>query len=269
MTTLSKEIIVSGKCLMSGKDSSVKLIPSSQKGIRFHKNGAVVEASPHNVCAIMNCVILGNQQIQIGLVEHFMAALAFAGIDSLDVEIAENEMPILDGSALPWVERFKEEGLINPEIPTTEFKRPIYFQNEDTSITILPSDKLKITYLVNFNHPDLANRWVEFEPDKNSSEIIEARTFGYLKDLERLQSQGIGLGASVDNTVGLTDDGYTCELRSYLECAKHKILDSIGDLYLTGLNPLGFKAHIILKLAGHKSHVEFAKLILKEINNDN
>ena len=76
---------------------------------------------------------------------------------------------------------------------------------------------------------------------------------------------GIGLGADINNTVGLDGDGYTCELRSQFECAKHKILDIIGDLHLTGRNPLGFKANIFVKLAGHTAHVEFAKNIIKEL----
>jgi len=268
MTTLSKEITVTGKSLMSGKDSCVKLFPSQAKGIRFFFNGNYVEASPFNVAAVSNFVVLANQNVQIGLVEHFMASLAFCGIDSLDVCIEGNEMPILDGSALDWVNTFQQEGLVNSEISTTEFNEIISYVENDTVITLLPSDKFKVTYMINFEHPELSNRWVTFEVGKNNNEIIEARTFGYLKDLERFQQAGLALGASIDNTVGLTEDSYTVELRSNLEPIKHKILDIIGDLYLTGLNPLGFKAHVIAKQAGHKSHVEFAKLILKEKNND-
>ena len=97
--------------------------------------------------------------------------------------------------------------------------------------------------------------------DDSYFEIYEARTFGYLKDLERFQEAGLALGVSIDNTVGLTETGYTTELRSKFEPIKHKILDLIGDLYLSGINPLDLKAHIVAREAGHRIHVEFAKIL--------
>lgn len=123
--------------------------------------------------------------------------------------------------------------------------------------------------MVNFNHKDLSQRWVNFTKNTDKKEIIEARTFGYLKDLEKIQAMGLAKGVNIENTVGLTDDGYTTELRSLYEPAKHKILDLIGDFMLTGFNPLSMNAMIIAKEAGHFLHVETAKkmnnlIIVKE-----
>ncbi|MCQ2957322.1 MAG: UDP-3-O-acyl-N-acetylglucosamine deacetylase [Candidatus Gastranaerophilales bacterium] len=260
-------VALSGKGLMSGVNSTLTITKTNEGGIRFSNNGNVIPALANNIVSTSNFVVLGNQEVQFCLIEHLMASLAFCNVKNALIELDGKEVPILDGSAKQWVEEIKKEGLNdNSEIEQTEFKQPITYIDGDTEIALIPSDSLKITYLVNFNHKDLKNKWVTFEPSKNDAEIYEARTFGYLNDLEKFHQMGIALGADLNNTVGLKeDDTYTCELRSELEPAKHKILDIIGDLHLTGRNPLGFKAHIIAKLAGHKSHVEFAKKIIEEL----
>ena len=258
---------LSGKGLMSGQNSVLTIKKTDNGGIVFSNNGETLQALAPNIISTSNFVVLGNGKVQFSLIEHLMASLAFCNVKNALIELDGKEVPILDGSAKLWVETMKKEGLNSSEPPEiTEFKQPIVYEDGNTSIALIPSESLKITYLVNFDHKDLQNKWVTFEYGKNNNEIYEARTFGYLKDLEKFHAMGIALGADLNNTVGLKDDDtYTCELRSELEPAKHKILDIIGDLHLTGKNPLGFKAHIIAKLAGHKSHVEFAKLIMKEL----
>lgn len=256
MQTINKEIIIKGKGLMTGQEAIVTLVPSEEKGIRFYMPNcpAPVIADPQSVVSTENCVVLANAEgAKVMLTEHFMAACAFAGIDSIDVKLNGFEMPILDGSALEWYRVLPK----NKITEIIEFNNPIVIEN----IILAPADELKITYCINFDHPDLKNRWYTFDNSQNTEQIIGARTFGYLKDLEKFQQMGMALGVSIDNTVGLTEDGYTTELRSEFEPIKHKILDLIGDLYLTGHNPLSFKAHIIAKDAGHKFHVDFARLL--------
>ena len=264
MTTILKETNITGKCLMSAADSTVTLFPSKEKGIRFFSNGEKIEANVSNVISTQNCVVIGNEKIQVKLIEHFMAACALMGVDSVDVCIEGSEIPILDGSSKCWFELLQAVGIEKKPLEPVIFDRPLAYAQGNTVISLVPADKFAISYLVNFEHPELRNSWVNWTFEGDNAEIIEARTFGYLKDLEMFQKAGLALGASIDNTVGLTENGYTTNLRSVLEPVKHKILDIIGDLYLTGLNPLNFKAHIIAKEAGHKSHVEFAKLILEE-----
>ena len=263
-------VTLSGKGLMSGKDAILTITKTSEGGIIFSNNGENIPALAHNVISTNNFVVLGNQKVQFALIEHIMASLAFCNVKNALIKLDGQEVPILDGSAKQWVETINNNKLSGQDIEISEFKNPITYEDGETTLALIPSNNFKITYLVNFEHDDLRNKWVTFEYGKTSNEeIIEARTFGYLKDLEKFHAMGIALGANLDNTVGLKDDGlYTTELRSEIECAKHKILDIIGDLHLTGKNPLGFKAHIIAKLAGHKSHVEFAKLIMKELKND-
>lgn len=264
MATSKKQINLSGKTLMTGKESSVTLFPSKEKGIRFFVEGCEkpILANPFNVVSTDNCTVLGNGVSKVILVEHFMAACAFAKIDSLDVCLTFSELPIFDGSALKWFELLTEAG-IEEEKPNKpiEIKEPVYYFDEKSCIAVIPAEKFKITYCIDFDHPDLKNRWISFDLSQNKQQILEARTFGYLKDLEKFQQMGLALGVNAENTVGLTDNGYTTALRSEYEPLKHKILDLIGDLNLLNINPLNLKAHIIAKEAGHKAHVELAKKI--------
>jgi UDP-3-O-[3-hydroxymyristoyl] N-acetylglucosamine deacetylase len=121
---------------------------------------------------------------------------------------------------------------------------------------------LFISYAVNYNHPELTQTWVNYN-SKDKEEIIEARTFGFYKDLKKFQMLGFAQGVTQENTVGLMDEGFTTTLRSDKEPVKHKLLDLVGDLRLTGVNPLNMKVQILAKEAGHAVHVKVAK-ILKE-----
>ena len=272
MKTLKSNLTLNGAGLMFAAPVEITLKPSDKKGIRFFIQDAIVEAKVENVVSTEHCVILADVENgakhKIALVEHFMAACAIKGIDALDVHFNSQgfEMPIFDGSAKKWIEEFDKIGYSGSTDEIEPLKSVVTFQKNNSSIVIMPAkENTTITYSVNFNHPDLRQRWVNLD-ENNINEIIEARTFGYLKDLEKFQAAGYSKGVTIENTVGLTDDGYTTTLRSEFEPAKHKILDIIGDLYLTGYNPLKLKANILVKEAGHSYHVECAK-ILKQILN--
>ncbi|MBQ8634525.1 UDP-3-O-acyl-N-acetylglucosamine deacetylase [bacterium] len=266
MKTVKSSFKLSGAGLMFAAPVELTIKPSDKKGIRFFINDGVVEANVNNVVSTEHCVVLADiangAKNKIALVEHFMAACAIAEIDALDVYFESQgfEMPIFDGSAKIWIEEFNKIGFDGTSQTVKPLNEPVTFQKEHSSIVLLPSNnKTSITYSVNFNHPDLNNRWVTLNQDLNLNEIIEARTFGYLKDLEKFQAAGYSKGVTIENTVGLTDDSYTTELRSKYEPAKHKILDIIGDLYLTGYNPLKINANILVKEAGHAYHCQIAK----------
>ena len=271
MKTLKSNLTLSGAGLMFAAPVELTIKPSDKKGIRFFIQDGMVEAKVENVVSTEHCVILSDVEKgaknKIALVEHFMAACAIKGIDALDVYFNSQgfEMPIFDGSAKIWTEEFDKVGYMGETDEIMPLNSIITFQKNNSSIVIMPSEnETTITYMVNFNHPDLSQRWVNLNQN-NLNEIIEARTFGYLKDLEKFQAAGYSKGVTIENTVGLTDDGYTTELRSPFEPAKHKILDIIGDLYLTGYNPLKLKANIIVKEAGHGYHVKCAGILKKTI----
>ena len=264
MKTVKSSFKLSGAGLMFAAPVELTIKPSDKKGIRFFIGDGVVEATASNVVSTEHCVILADVMAgakhKIALVEHFMAACAICEIDALDVYFESQgfEMPIFDGSARVWVDEFNKAGFVGDAESTKKLNEVVTFNRNHSSITLIPDENpTSILYAVNFNHPDLNNRWVKLTD--NLDEIIEARTFGYLKDLERFQAAGYSKGVTIENTVGLTDDGYTTELRSQYEPAKHKILDIIGDLYLTGYNPLKMNAKIIAIEAGHAYHCELAK----------
>ncbi len=265
MTTIKKEIKITGNGLMKNKHCELTLVPSKSGKIRyFVKDKDSFVADTDNVLSTDHCVVLGTRKVRAMLTEHLSAALAFCRVDSVDIYMSEEEVPILDGSSLEWVKAIKEAGTDKPFFEKEKFytvKEPVYYINGKTSLVVLPSDNLFISYAVNYDHSDLTRRFVNYNP-RNKYEIIEARTFGFYKDLKKFQMLGFAQGVTRDNTVGLTDDGgYTTELRSQNEPIKHKLLDLIGDLYLTGVNPLNFRCQILAKEAGHAVHVKVAKML--------
>ena len=274
MTTILEQIEITGKSLMKNRQSCVRVLPSDEGVIRFfvEDSSEPIIADVDNVISTNHCVVLGNKRNKIMLTEHFTAACAFLGINSLDVHVSKSEMPILDGSAKKWVELFNMAG-VEKQPSKKEFytvSEPIYYLNGKTHLIILPDEELNITYAVNYDHPDLKNQWISYNSKglkESSEEIIEARTFGYLKDLKKFQLFGFARGVTYENTLGLEKEGYTTELRSEFEPIKHKILDLIGDLYLAGVNPLSLKAQIIVKEAGHAVHVIAAKMLKEKLVN--
>lgn len=265
MGTIKKQVEIIGNGLMKNKPCKVTFFPSNEGKIRYFVKGEeCFEANVDNVLSTDHCVTLGNKKAKAMLEEHLSAALAFCGIDSIDICLDEYEIPALDGSAKQWVELFKQAGIEKSKPKYYTVTEPVYYLNGKTSLVILPSDELFISYAVNYNHKDLTQKWVNYNP-KNPDEIIEARTFGFYKDLKKFQMLGFAKGVTVDNTVGLVDEGYTTQLRSENEPIKHKILDLIGDLYLTGVNPLNLKAQILVKEAGHAVHIKVAKILKDKI----
>lgn len=271
MVTINSEIKTSGNSLMKNKMCEVTIKPSDTGKIRFFVKGSDVgfEASIENLHSTDHCVtlcsrehrtLLGDYKYKAMLCEHFMAACAICKIDSLDVFLSEMEFPILDGSSKVWIELFKKAGIsgVNEQLYTVS--EPVYYLNGKTSLVILPDKELFISYAVNYDHPDLRNCWVNYNP-KNLDEIIEARTFGFYKDLKKYQMLGFAKGVTIENTVGLKEEGYTTQLRSEYEPVKHKILDLFGDLYLTGVSPLNMRAQILVKEAGHAVHTKVASML--------
>ncbi len=265
MTTIKKEISISGNGLMKNKPCTVTLKPSKEGKIRyFIKDYEPFEACVENVVATDHCVVLGSGKAKAMLTEHLTAALAFCHIDSIDIYMTEEEVPILDGSSKQWVELFEKAGIEKHFFEKTQYytvSEPVYYLNGKTSFVILPDKELFMSYAVNYDHPDETQRFVNYN-HKNQEEIIEARTFGFYRDLKKFQMLGFAQGVTQENTVGFMDDGsYSTEIRSKYEPIKHKMLDMVGDLYLTGINPLDLKCQILAKEAGHAVHVKVAKIL--------
>jgi UDP-3-O-[3-hydroxymyristoyl] N-acetylglucosamine deacetylase len=212
---------------------------------------------------------LTREAVSVETVEHLLAALTALGIDNVIVELNTPEVPIMDGSAAPFVYLIlNEAGVRRLPAPKKYLKvlRPISLSQGDKRIALYPSDHFKVTYSINFDHPLIRHqsRTMKITEDAFVEEIAPARTFGFLKEVEMLRQRGLALGGSLDNAIVL---GETSVLNNALrfedEFVRHKILDVIGDLSLVGYPVVG---HLVAHRAGHALHTAFAARILEEVD---
>ena len=181
METALKEIEISSVSLMSGIECTARVVPSTEKGIRFHFGSHTVEACLENVVSTEHCTVIGNKDVQIILIEHFMAACAICNVTAIDVFLSHNEMPILDGSSKDWIELLTKLGykpMSSEDISSNNQKlkfEPAAYLNGKTHLVVVPSDEFRVSYSVNYHHPELSNRWVELTSE-NLNEIINSST---------------------------------------------------------------------------------------------
>jgi UDP-3-O-[3-hydroxymyristoyl] N-acetylglucosamine deacetylase len=265
-------ITVEGIGLITGKPVTVTLQRAEEgQGVVFYPDDWLSTPIPARLASVVNTdrgVTLANRNGQLlSIVEHFLAATAMAGVTDLDVLVqGAPELPILEGSAIEWLKPLRE---LAPEatIPkaTRVLKHAVFYRVDEGDIAVyaIPAERFSITYAVNFEHDALKTRWARWNSEHDSIETLaQAGTFGHLSELPALQARGLALGVQADNTLGLLENGeYTRPLRQTDEPIYHKMLDLVGDLSLSGLNPLTLKAHIFALNAGHGSHTAFAKLL--------
>ena len=205
--------------------------------------------------------------MSVETVEHLLAALSALRIDNAIVEVNHPEVPIMDGSAAPWVHLIlNEAGVKKLSAPRRYLKvlRPISLAQGDKRISLYPADHLKVTYSISFDHPLLRHqsRTMKITEESFVEEIAPARTFGFLKEVEMLRQRGLALGGSLDNAIVLGETGVLNNtLRFEDEFVRHKILDAIGDLSLVGHPVIG---HLVAHRGGHALHTAFAAKILEE-----
>jgi UDP-3-O-[3-hydroxymyristoyl] N-acetylglucosamine deacetylase len=204
---------------------------------------------------------LSTGKISIGTVEHLLSAAAGEGLDNCLIEIDGPEVPILDGSALPFVRLFHAAGFERQDAPIhpISLDREVLLERGDRSIRYTPGgEALVITYEIDFPHPYVGKQamtWIARSTDY-AAQIAPARTFGFLREVEQLRSRGLARGGSLQNAVVLDDEGILSgPLRFRDEFVRHKVLDLLGDLALLG-RPLTGQIHA--RKAGHALHVEFA-----------
>ncbi|EMP07293.1 putative UDP-3-O-[3-hydroxymyristoyl] N-acetylglucosamine deacetylase [Leptospira interrogans serovar Pyrogenes str. 200701872] len=202
--------------------------------------------------------------------EHLLAAVYALGLTDLILEIDAVEVPIMDGSSLPFLQALESAGIIEyPEIVEPIYiQSPLWVVDGDKYLVLLPSDELKVTYTIDFNHPLLKGQsiTVSLDREKIKQEILPARTFGFLKDVEALQARGLAMGGSLDNAIVLTQDGYlNQQLRFENECVRHKILDLFGDISIAGRPIIG---HYLASKAGHALDISMAKLVMSNVTGD-
>ena len=268
--TLRRQISCAGIGLHSGNKVQLSLKPAApNSGIRFRRTDLgshEIPATVQHLAGIQLATGLARNEVSVETVEHLMAALVSMSIDNVLVELNSPEVPIMDGSASPFIYLINEAGIKTLQAPRKYLKiiRPIAISRGDKRIALYPSDHFKVTYSISYDHPLLRHqsRTLRITEDSFVDDIAPARTFTFLKDVEMLRQNGLALGGSLDNAIVLGETGVLNNaLRFQDEFVRHKILDAIGDLALVGHPVVG---HLVAHRAGHALHTEFAAKILEE-----
>lgn len=228
------------------------------EGIRFVSGGATFGVAESRVSETRRCTAITLPDGRaLFTVEHLLSAIAGVGLDDVLVECPNREVPILDGSAAPFAEKILEAGLVSKNSAKSAFHiaTPICVDDGSSVITAIPSDKTRITYIIDYPGTGIGTEMVDVPLDRESylSRIAPARTFGLLSEVESLRSAGLAMGGSLDNALVIGPDGPAggASYRVDAECAAHKALDLVGDLILLGELPV---ARYICVKGGHSLH---------------
>jgi UDP-3-O-[3-hydroxymyristoyl] N-acetylglucosamine deacetylase len=271
--TLKNTIRATGVGLHSGEKIYLTLHPSeSNTGICFRRvdleNPFLIKANPKNVGETMLSTTLVKNGVKVATVEHLLSAMAGLGVDNAIVDVNAAEVPIMDGSAGPFVFLLQSAGLTEQDAPKQyiRIKESVRVDDGDKWAAFEPFDGFKVTFTIDFEHPAFSDHLktavMDFSSTTFVKEVSRARTFGFMKDIEFLREKNLALGGSLDNAIVVDDDKVINEdgLRYADEFVKHKILDAIGDLYLLGHSLIG-------EFKGFKSgHALNNKLLLALLN---
>ena len=256
--------------LHSGVLVYMRILPAPAGcGIVFRRtdlDGFEVEAVSPNVARVSYATSLMKKGVLISTTEHLLSAFIGAGIDNAVVELDNLELPILDGSARPFIEAIHRVGIRKQRRPRTylRIRRELELREGNKFIAVYPADKYSVSYSINFPHPLIGQETFEVDLSDGNylREIAPARTFGFLHEADAMRQQGLIRGASTENAVVLTRDGVmNPPLRFADEFVRHKVLDLIGDLALLGKQVLGT---VVADRAGHAMHTALVSRILKD-----
>ena len=270
-TTVQRPIELSGVGLHSGVPVSIRILPApAATGIVFLRTdleGFRIPASWRHVARVSYATSLMRQGVLISTTEHLLSMLYSMGVDNAYIEIDNLEVPILDGSGLPFVKQIQSAGLktYRRRRKYLRIRRPVIVADRGRRISILPADRFLLTCEIFFDHPLVGGQMLEMEvtPERYAAEIAPARTFGFSWELDQMRSMGLIRGASLENAVCFTRGQVLNPegLRFPDECCRHKALDLIGDLALIGRPLLG---HVIAERAGHAMHVALVARIMSD-----
>ncbi len=270
--TVKKEISCKSVGLHSGRKILMSISPAEvDEGIVFVRKDMTgkntVRADVHNVVDTTLATTIASGGVAVSTVEHLMSAFSGMGVDNAIVEIDAAELPIMDGSARPFVELLKNVGakVQGKAKKLLVIKKNVSVAEGDGSAMFLPSPEFQITYDIHFNHKEIGSQLYHFKFSDVSyeNEICDARTFGFLRDVEYLQARGLALGGSLKNAIVLDDNRIINKegLRCPDEFVRHKILDAIGDLSLLGIPIIG---HFVASRSGHRLNNLLLKELLKQ-----
>src|ERR1700704_2987391 len=269
-TTIAKESLAEGVGLHTGVYGHIRLVPApAETGIvfrRFDLDNFKIEAHGQNVARVSYATSLMKQGVLLSTTEHLLAAIYSCGIDNIFIDIDSIEVPILDGSAEPFMQMLEQCGVRKFRRRRRYLKvlRPLEVVEGDRRIAIYPADEFRVRCYVDFAHPLVGQQEVEMVvgPETFRHLLARARTFCFERDIEPLKAMGLIRGGSLDNAIVLTNDGVlNGALRFPDEFGRHKALDLIGDLALAGLPLL---ARVAATKAGHSLHTALVSKLLAD-----
>ncbi|MCK5783406.1 MAG: UDP-3-O-acyl-N-acetylglucosamine deacetylase [Desulfobacterales bacterium] len=267
--TIKKPTTISGIGLHSGSRINLRMRPATANtGIIFHRTDGErvvdIKACSENVVDTRMATVIGHQGMTVSTIEHFLAALAAFGIDNLHIDIDGAEVPILDGSAAPFVREIQQAGIKSLD-RTRKFiaiRKPLEIIEGEKRINIIPSRFFRISFDIAFDHPAISvqHHSMKFTTESFCKDIADARTFGFLHEVEYLKANGLARGGSLENAIVIDENGVMNPegLRFQNEFVRHKILDSFGDFSLLGSPLLG---HIRAFKAGHDLNAKMVRMI--------
>lgn len=265
-TTLAAVVTRQGMGLHSGVETTVHLHPAAPGQGRYFVRTDLPgpPTIPANLGAVDQTVLsteLRQGEATVRTVEHLLAALAGLGIDNVRIEVSGPEIPLLDGSALGWVEAIQAAGWVSQDQPraVARLQQPVSVHHQDAFVTAFPAPALRLTYGIDFEVPAIGNQWFSWSPESDAfaTTLAPARTFGLAHQIEQLQAKGLIKGGNLENALVCGYDGWVNPpLRFDNEPVRHKLLDLIGDLSLLGALP---QAHIVAYKASHRLHGELAR----------
>ena len=271
--TIRKSFSLNGIGLHSGKKVKITVEPAAvNNGIKFIRTDLrkdnIVPALWSNVSSTNLCTTISNEKgVSVATIEHLMSSLSGMHIDNANILINNLEVPIMDGSSLPFVEELENSGIVNQETPRRiiSVKKEIFVSNNDSYAKITPNKQFSIDFEIDFESQLVSKQACQLQLINGNykTDVSSARTFGFEKDVDYLQANGLALGGSLDNAVVVGEKNILNKegLRFNDEFVRHKILDSIGDLYLAGKPIHGY-------FYGSKSGHFLNNQLLKELFSD-
>jgi UDP-3-O-[3-hydroxymyristoyl] N-acetylglucosamine deacetylase len=270
--TLATGFERSGVGLHSGLLTQVRVLPEIAGRGRYFVRVDLPESPeiPARFDCIQQTVLsteLAKGGATVRTVEHLLAGLAAMGVDNVRIELDGAEVPLLDGSALGWVEAIAQSGLVNQHQlrQRCHLQEPIWVRKDDAFVAALPAPELRFTYGIDFDVSAIGHQWHSWSPDKENfaEAIAPARTFGLVHQIEQLRSSGLIKGGSLDNALVCGEQGWlNPPLRFSNEPVRHKLLDLVGDLSLLGTFPL---AHFLAYKASHHLHTQLTQLLAQAV----
>jgi UDP-3-O-[3-hydroxymyristoyl] N-acetylglucosamine deacetylase len=251
----------------------IMLPAPADRGIVFVRRdlgGSEIEAVAANTSATSYATTLRKNGATVQTVEHLLSAFAGLGISNAYVELDSDEVPIMDGSAAPFVRMIADAGIQSQDrtLPMLRITKPLFVREGDKQLAIWPSETAGISYFIDFNHPLVKEQSLTYQISEENfiREVSAARTFGFLSDVQMLQANGLAQGGSLENAVVLGPETVLNPegLRYHDEFVRHKIMDIIGDLSLVGMPVIG---HVVAHKSGHGLNAVMVSKLLQSPQN--